>query len=27
VKTDAPIAPYSGYPYRELLRNAIRTGL
>jgi hypothetical protein len=27
VKTDAPIAPYSGYPYRELLRNAIKTEL
>ena len=27
VKTDAPIAPYGGYPYRELLRGAIKTGL
>jgi len=27
VQADTPIAPYSGYPYRELLRNAIKTGL
>jgi hypothetical protein len=27
VKTDAPIGAYRGYPYRELLRNAIQSGL
>jgi len=26
-KTDAPIAPYRGYPYRELLRGAIKNRL
>jgi len=27
VRESAPIAPYTGYPYRELLRSAIRRGL
>ncbi len=27
VKTGAPIGPYGGYPYRELLRSAIKGGL
>jgi hypothetical protein len=27
VATDTPIGPYSGYPYRELLRSAIKQGL
>ena len=27
VGMDAPAAPYQGYPYRELLRSAIQTGL
>lgn len=27
VKTDAPVARYGGYPYRELLREAIKSGL
>jgi hypothetical protein len=27
VKTDSPIRPYRGYPFRQLLRNAIQTGL
>jgi hypothetical protein len=27
VTTDAPIGPYNGYPYRELLRSAIKQGL
>jgi hypothetical protein len=26
VNTGAPISPYRGYPYRELLRNAIQSG-
>ena len=25
--TDAPIGPYNGYPYRELLRDALKGGL
>ena len=27
VTADTPIGPYSGYPYRELLRSAIKQGL
>ena len=27
VASDAPIGPYNGYPYRELLRSAIKAGL
>lgn len=27
VHTDAPVRPFNGYPYRELLRNAIKHGL
>jgi hypothetical protein len=27
VDEEAPIGPYHGYPYRELLRSAIQSGL